>query len=98
MDIIRHLKDQKVTQIPATVTFECEFSVADLQTEWCKGDREITSRSEKYEIKREGCVHKLIIHDVDGRDVADYSCMYKNKSTEAKLEVVGKYWFITECI
>ena len=97
MDIIRPLKDHKITSIPDNVTFECEWSVSGLKVEWCKGDREI-SRSEKYEISCDGGVHRLTIRDVDGRDVADYCCVYKTKSTEGKLEVVGEYYLQTQNI
>ncbi len=89
VDIIRPLSDKTVTKIPDTVTFECEFSPAELRIDWYKGDRELRG-GEKYEITQDGGVHRLIIHDVDGRDIGDYSARYRQVATEAKLDVQGR--------
>ncbi len=88
---MRPLSDQKVTKIPDTVTFECEFSPVGLQIDWYKADRQIRGLSEKYEISSEAGVHRLKIKDVDGRDIGAYSARYRNKETTAKLEVEGEF-------
>ena len=89
-DFIRPLTDQKVTSIPDTVTFDCELSASGLPVEWYRGDRPIR-RSDKYEMIAEGAVHKLVIKDVDDRDVGQYSIQVKNKASEANLIVEGKH-------
>ena len=78
-----------MTSIPTTVTFECELSVEGVTVEWLKGERAI-KKSDKYEIRADGRVHRLIVKDVDDRDVGEYTAQVKNKSTTAKLIVEGK--------
>ena len=94
VDFLKPLENQKTSQIPDTITFECELSVPGVSVEWMKGDRAI-KKSNKYDITSDGTVHRLIIKDVDGKDVGDYSVSYKNKKSNATLSIEGPFiWLV----
>jgi hypothetical protein len=57
VEFIRHLENQKVTEIPSTVTFECELSKANVKVSWQKGDIVIMP-SAKYEVIMDKTVHR----------------------------------------
>lgn len=83
---MRPLSDQSTTNIPDTITFECELSAAGLDVEWYKADRQIR-KSEKYSISISGAVHKLVINDTDDRDVGEYSVECKKVKSTATLTI-----------
>ena len=85
---VRELEDKKTNKVPDTVTFECELSVEDAPVEWYKGDRSLKN-SDKYQIVARSTIHKLTINDVDSKDAGEYSAIFKNKPTKAKLTVEG---------
>lgn len=58
------------------------------KVEWLKNDRPI-KKGDKYDIIVSGKVHKLVVKDVDGKDEGDYSIVFKNKTSNAKLIVEG---------
>lgn len=51
--------------------FTCKVSKLDLRVTWYRGDERLQP-SNKYEIVDEGCMHKLIVHDLCSLDYADY--------------------------
>jgi hypothetical protein len=83
------------------VEFECELSKSKWkktgQTIICKWfrntDREIRSTA-KYSIERSGPMQKLIIHNTQFEDEAEYRCVIMEKFVSAKLTVNGKFTFL----
>lgn len=90
VDFLMPLTDQTVDEIPGTAVFECEISRDDIRPEWRKADV-VLGPSDKYEMKSEGGRHKLIIHEVDGNDQSDYSAIFRDFPTTAKLHVKGSF-------
>lgn len=90
VEFTKKLEDRHTKNISDTVTFECEVSVKDRAIEWLKDDRVIT-KSDKYEIIMDGTIHRLIIHNTDGRDAGDYSARFRNRKTTASLNVEGNH-------
>ena len=72
-----------------TVTFVCEMSQEDLTPIWMKGGQKL-SASQKYQLVTDKKVQKLIIRDVTIQDKAEYTCIYGETSTWAKLVVEGE--------
>ena len=54
--------------------------------DWLRAGRTV-KRSDKFKITSDGRTHKLIVKDVDSRDMAEYTAQYKTKTTSAKLNV-----------
>ncbi len=90
------LKDQECFE-EENVEFECELSKSKWkktgQTIICKWfrniDRELRSTA-KYSIERSGPMQKLIIHNAQFEDEAEYRCVIMDKFVAAKLIVKGK--------
>lgn len=57
--------------------------------EWRKG-RVILKPGEKYEMKQEGHLIKLIINNVEESDAGKYTCKTKHSQTSAELRVRGE--------
>ena len=90
IEFVRELKEQTVTEIPGTATFECELSKAGLRVQWLKGDEPISS-GDKYDITADGTVHRLVVRDVTGDDVNTYTATVRGKTSSAPLAVEGLY-------
>ena len=88
VEFIRHLENQTVTEIPGVVTFECELSKPNIKVQWQRGDQPLLS-SDKYNIQMEATVHRLIIREVDGQDVSEYTALARGKTSKAALLVQG---------
>jgi len=94
------LKDQECFE-DENVEFECELSKSKWkktgQTIICKWfrniDRELRSTA-KYSIERSGPMQKLIIHNAQFEDEAEYRCVIMEKFIAAKLTVKGKDFVI----
>ena len=89
IEIIRPLKDQKITDLPATATFECEISKRDAEGTWYKGSEKI-KKSKKYSFEVEGGVQRLIIKDVCDEDDDEYTFAIKDLKTKAALFIEVK--------
>ena len=89
MEFIRHLQDQTVTEIPTSVTFECELSKTNVKVTWQCGDVQLSS-TPKYDIQVDGAVHRLIVREVTGADVAQYTAVARGKTSTAKLIIQGE--------
>lgn len=89
MEFIRHLQDQTVTEIPTSVTFECELSKANVKVVWQCGDTQISS-TPKYDIQVDGTVHRLVVREVSGTDVTQYTALARGKTSTAKLIIQGE--------
>ncbi|CAB1314267.1 unnamed protein product [Coregonus sp. 'balchen'] len=98
---VKTTADIKVRALPVTFTqevqntmikegdsgeFWCELSKPGAPVDWRKG-RVILKSGDKYEIKQEGRITKLFIHDVDESDAGKYTCKTKDAQSTAELTV-----------
>ena len=88
MEFVRHLQDQTLTNIPQSVTFECELTKADVKVQWQFGSTILTS-GDRYTISMEGPVHRLVISDTTGDDIEQYTATARGKTSQAKVIVQG---------
>ncbi|KAK2140179.1 hypothetical protein NP493_5930g00000 [Ridgeia piscesae] len=88
IEFVRPLKDVRVTKLPTSVTFECEVSKPRLSPQWFKDEQPIRS-SRKYDITSEGCVHTLVLKNVETMDEADYTVRVKSIKSTANLCIQG---------
>ncbi|XP_029444171.1 obscurin isoform X11 [Rhinatrema bivittatum] len=69
------------------VTLCCELSKATAApVEWRKRHEALTP-NDKYEIRQEGAIAELRIHDLDVKDAGDYTCVCGEQQTTAVLTV-----------
>ncbi|XP_010078143.1 PREDICTED: obscurin, partial [Pterocles gutturalis] len=78
------LKDEEVTEGRAA-TLRCELTKV-APVEWRKGSS-LLKASDKYKMKQEGTVMKLLIHDVELKDAGEYTCVCGEQETTAALIV-----------
>ncbi|XP_030053285.1 obscurin isoform X2 [Microcaecilia unicolor] len=64
----------------------CTLSQPGIRVKWCKGPL-LISPSAKYELRQEGTVHTLQIHDLKPEDAGEYSCDSGNEQTKAMITV-----------
>ena len=76
-------------EIPGKATFECEISKQNQKAEWRKGDSKI-SAGDKYTMSVDGGVHTLKISDVTDEDEDQYTVIFPDAKSTAKLNVQGK--------
>uniref|UniRef100_G1KFS2 Obscurin, cytoskeletal calmodulin and titin-interacting RhoGEF n=1 Tax=Anolis carolinensis TaxID=28377 RepID=G1KFS2_ANOCA len=69
-----------------TATLHCELTKVAAPVEWKKGS-EVLQPSAKYEMKLEGVVAELVVHDLELADGGEYSCMFGGQKTSASLKV-----------
>lgn len=79
----------EVTKEGGHAVFSCELSKPNAQVDWRKG-RVVLRPDEKYEMKQEGRIVKLLIHSVEASDAGNYSCKTKDSESTAELTVKGK--------
>lgn len=72
-----------------TAVFSCELSKPGAPVDWRKG-RVILKAGDKYEIKQDGKITTLIIHNIEESDAGYYSCKTKDSESTAELTVQGK--------
>ncbi|PKK31952.1 obscurin, cytoskeletal calmodulin and titin-interacting RhoGEF, transcript variant X8 [Columba livia] len=78
------LKDEEVTEGQAA-TLRCELTKV-AQVEWRKENR-LLKVSDKYKMRQEGTVMKLLIQDVELKDAGEYTCVCGEQKTTAALIV-----------
>ncbi|XP_076860479.1 obscurin [Brachyhypopomus gauderio] len=76
----------EVASVGGTALFCCELSKPEAPVEWRKG-RLILKAGDKYEMKREGNIMKLIIDNVEESDAGIYSCKTTDSESNAELLV-----------
>ena len=77
---VKKLEDQTCTEIPGTVKYECELNKVNVNVNWFKNGKPIsTDYSDKYECVIEGTKYFLIIKKVDGNDAGDYTISIPGK-------------------
>lgn len=93
------LKGEEVTE-GQTATLRCELTKV-AQVEWRKGST-LLQASDKYKMRQEGTVVKLLIHDTELKDAGEYTCVCGERETTAALIVNGKkkhsYMSVSLCI
>ncbi|XP_074841400.1 obscurin isoform X2 [Carettochelys insculpta] len=82
---VKLLENQEL-QESDTAKLYCELSKPNIPVEWKKASAVIKA-SKKFEIKEEGNVHTLIIHDLKLEDSGEYSCKTADKKTTARLDI-----------
>ncbi|XP_062854790.1 obscurin [Trichomycterus rosablanca] len=81
----QELKNE-VSREGGMAVFSCELSNPKAALDWRKG-RVILKAGDKYEIKQEGKMSRLIIHNVEESDAGYYSCKTKDSESTAELTV-----------
>lgn len=89
VEFSKKLNDLKIKE-KETVTFVCELSEENVKPIWMKGGQQLKA-DKKHEIITEKKSQKLIIHDVTAEDKGEYTCVYRDTSTWAKLVVEGEW-------
>lgn len=84
----RELQNE-VSKGGGTAMFSCELSKPGAPVDWRKG-RIILKSQDKYEIKQDGKIATLIIHNIEESDAGYYSCKTKDSESTAELTVQGK--------
>ena len=86
-----------VTPLKQTEGFEqqnaiisCELSRRTTQAKWLKGN-DVIEESDKYRMTWNGCMHSLMVVDLNFDDEAEYSLVVGDKRTSAFLLVEGMY-------
>ena len=85
---VEGLKDTEVL-VSQDVTLACTVSKDDVQLTWKKNGKEIKPDGKKYEVVVEGTVHRLVIHDAQLDDDAEYQCCFGDDVSSCKLHVEG---------
>ena len=65
------------------------MSKDDVELTWKKNGQEIKPDGKKYEVVRDGTVHRLVIHDIQLDDDAEYQCSFGDDVSTCKLHVEG---------
>lgn len=86
-----NLKGEAATE-GGTASLSCELTKVS-PVEWMKGQQSLKA-SDKYKMRQEGCVVKLVIHDVELKDAAEYTCICGDQKTATSLTVHGKEYSI----
>lgn len=76
--------------------FWCELSKPGDPVDWRRG-RVILKSGDKYEMKQEGRITKLLIHNVEERDAGKYTCKSRDAKSTAELTVMGESDQTYEC-
>ncbi|XP_075924767.1 immunoglobulin superfamily member 22-like [Petromyzon marinus] len=94
--IKEHLEDQEANEFESAA-LTCQLSKPAVEVVW-KKDSTLLHPSDKYEIKQEGKIATLIIHDVEPGDAGEYGCDTGDDHTCAVLKVKGKHGYIFSSI
>ncbi|XP_061588373.1 obscurin isoform X3 [Cololabis saira] len=88
----KELENQDATE-GDDITLHCELSKPGVCVEWRKGGV-VLQPSNKYDIKREGCVQQLCIRNLDPEDSGYYTCDAGTQLTTASLAVQVKEVYV----
>jgi len=64
-------------------------STEDVQLTWKKNGKEIVPDGKKYEVVVDGTTHRLVIHDAQLDDDAEYQCSLGDDVSSCRLHVEG---------
>ncbi|KAG8138689.1 hypothetical protein E2320_001557, partial [Naja naja] len=82
-EFTQRLKDENVDE-GTTVRFRCEVTVPKAPAEWRKDGVRIHA-GPKYDIRQDGGVRDLLIHNLEPQDSGEYSCIVGDQTTSATL-------------
>ncbi|XP_076826396.1 obscurin [Brachyhypopomus gauderio] len=68
------------------ITLRCELSKPDISVQWRKGGV-VLQPGKKHELKKDGCIQELHIHDVKPEDGGYYTCDAGDQLTTASVSV-----------
>lgn len=83
----QELENQKATE-GDSIALRCELSKPGIRVEWRKGGV-VLQPSKKHEMKQEGCVQELHVHDLEPEDNGYYTCDAGDQLTTASVTVQG---------
>lgn len=86
--LFRKKLQDKEAEEGASVRLECELTKANAVVEWRKGTVDLFPCA-KYELKLQGHVAELVIHNVEPEDASDYTCDTGDQQSTAVLRVNG---------
>ena len=78
-----------MNELGVAATFECEISKDGLKSEWFKGSQPVTA-GDKYDVIREGKVHRLVVKNSVTEDESEYSVKFPDLDSTAKLTIKGE--------
>ncbi|XP_046905387.1 obscurin isoform X3 [Hypomesus transpacificus] len=81
----REVQNMEVTEGDSGA-FSCELSKPEAPVDWRRG-RVILKSGDKYEMKQEGRITRLVIHNVEEGDAGKYTCQTKDNQSTAELTV-----------
>ncbi|XP_025067418.1 obscurin isoform X17 [Alligator sinensis] len=84
--LFRKKLQDKEAEEGASVRLECELTKANAVVEWRKGTVDLFPCA-KYELKLQGHVAELVIHNVEPGDASDYTCDTGDQQSTAVLRV-----------
>ncbi|KAI7792382.1 putative obscurin-like [Triplophysa rosa] len=82
---LKELENQKATE-GDSIALRCELSKPSIKVEWRKGGV-VLQPSKKYQMKQEGCVQELHVHDLEPEDNGYYTCDAGDQLTTASITV-----------
>ncbi|XP_025032708.1 obscurin-like, partial [Python bivittatus] len=84
-EFTQQLKNEKAEE-GGTARLRCEVTVAKAPVEWHKGGITLHA-SPKYEMRQDGGIRDLLIHNLEPKDSGEYSCSTGDQTTSAVLSV-----------
>lgn len=90
LQFFRPLEDLTINEFGIPASFECEVSKDGLTPDWYKGSQQVTE-GPKYDIIREGKVHRLVIKDCVAEDDSEYTVKFPDLESTAKLTIKGTF-------
>lgn len=72
-----------------TIALCCVLAKPDASVTWKKGTSVLRAGG-KYEMKQEGCVAEMVIHDAEPEDAGRYFCITGEQQTTAQVKIHGR--------
>ncbi|KAA0704500.1 Obscurin [Triplophysa tibetana] len=82
---LKELENQMATE-GDSIALRCELSKPSIRVEWRKGGV-VLQPSKKYQMKQEGCVQELQVHDLEPEDNGYYTCDAGDQLTTSSISV-----------
>nr|DBA25321.1 TPA: hypothetical protein GDO54_012866 [Pyxicephalus adspersus] len=85
LQFVRNLQNVEAKE-GSTAHLRCEVSSKMASVQWRKGAEKLQA-NDKFEIKQDGAVRELIIHNLELEDAGEYVCIARSKKTTTTLTV-----------